>query len=184
MRFFWLVSAAVLTVVPAQADPARDALADFAKCSAISAVIERLQCYDNAAVAAKMALAAPPATQQQAAVETGEEESTGGVLSWFGLSDNKPVKKAEDFGRPPPRADEPKEVTQISASVTKFGRTALGRAIFTLDNGQVWTQIEGDMTEVRDVPSGEEVSVEKAFFGSYSLIFKERNGLVKVRRTK
>jgi hypothetical protein len=184
MRFFWLVSVAALTVLPAQADQARDALSEFAKCSAISAVIERLQCYDNAAVAAKMALAAPPAAQQQAAVETEEEESNGGVMSWFGLSGTKPVKKAEDFGRPAPRVDEPKEMTAISASVTKFARTGLGRAIFTLDNGQVWTQIEGDTTEVRDVPSGEEVTVEKAFFGSYSLVFKERKGLIKVRRTK
>lgn len=185
MRFFWLVSAAALTVLPAQADQAREALSEFAKCSAISAVIERLQCYDNAAVAAKMALAAPPATQQQAAVETEEEEeSSGGMLSWFGLNSNKPVKKAEDFGRPPPRADQPKEVTEISASVTKFGRTGLGRAIFTLDNGQVWTQIEGDTTEVREAVPGDEVTVEKGLFGSYSLVFKERKGLIKVRRTK
>ena len=111
MRIFWLVSAAVLSVVPAQADPAREALSEFAKCSSVSAVIERLQCYDNAAVAAKMALAAPPSAQQQASIQTEEEESSGGVLQWFGLSENKPVKKAEDFGRPPPRADEPKEVT-------------------------------------------------------------------------
>lgn len=182
MRFFWVLSAAVLSVVPAQADPAREALADFARCSGITSVIERLQCYDNAAVAAKMALAAPPAAQQQAAVQT--EEEGGGMLSWFGLSDSKPAKKAEDFGRPPPRADEPKEVTEISGRVSKFSRTGLGKAIFTLDNGQVWTQIEGDTIEVRDASPGDEVTVEKAFFGSYSLVFKERKGLIKVRRTK
>lgn len=184
MRIFWLVSAAVLSVVPAQADPGREALSEFAKCSSVSAVIERLQCYDNAAVAAKMALAAPPSAQQQASIQTEEEESSGGVLQWFGLSENKPVKKAEDFGRPPPRADEPKEVTKIAASVSKFSRTGLGRAIFKLDNGQVWTQIEGDTIEVKDAKPGDEVTVEKAFFGSYSLIFKERKGLIKVRRTK
>lgn len=183
MRFFWLVSAVVLTAVPAHADPAREALSEFAKCSSVSAVIERLQCYDNAAVAAKMALAAPPAAQQQAAVQTEEEES-GGVLQWFGLSESKPVKKAEDFGRPPPPPDAPKEVTAIAARVSKFSRTGLGKAVFTLDNGQVWTQIEGDSLEVRDAHQGDEVTIEKAFFGSYSLIFKERKGLVKVRRNK
>jgi hypothetical protein len=183
MRIFWLVSAALLAIVPAQADPSREALSEFAKCSSISAVIERLQCYDNAAVAAKMALAAPPSAQQQASIQTEEEES-GGVLQWFGLSESKPVKKAEDFGRPPPPPDAPKEVTAIAASVSKFSRTGLGRAIFTLDNGQVWTQIEGDSIEVRDAKPGDEVTVEKAFFGSYSLIFKERKGLIKVRRTK
>ena len=183
MRIFWLVSAVVLTAASAHADPAREALADFAKCSGITAVIERLQCYDNAAVAAKMALASPPGAQQQAAVQTEEEES-GGVMQWFGLSDSKPARKAEDFGRPPPPPDAPKEVTEIGARVSKFSRTALGRAIFTLDNGQVWTQIEGDSYEVRDAKPGDEVTVEKAFMGSYSLIFKERKGLIKVRRTK
>jgi hypothetical protein len=187
MRIFWLVSAAVLTVIPAQADPARDALSEFAKCSSITAVIERLQCYDNAAVAAKMALAAPLA-QQQAAVETEEEEeSSGGVLNWFGLSESKPVKKAEDFGRPPPqRSDAPKEIQEISSRLAKFSRNARGGAVFTLENGQVWSQIEGDTTNVRDPREGEvlDVTVEKSFFGSYSLTFKQRNGLVKVRRTK
>lgn len=183
MRIFWLVSAALLIVAPAHADQTREALSEFAKCSSIPSVIERLQCYDNAAVSAKMALALPPSAQQQASIQTQEDEG-GGVLSWFGLSDSKPTKKPEDFGRPPPRADEPKEVTQISARVSKFSRTGLGRAIFTLDNGQVWTQIEGDSFEVRDAHDGDEVTVEKAFFGSYSLVFKERKGLIKVRRTK
>lgn len=178
MRIFWLVSFAALTALSAQANPARNTLAEVAKCADIAAATERLQCYDTAAIAAKQALAAP----QPAAVETAEED--GGVLTWFGLSQTKPVKKAEDFGRPPPRADEPKEITEISARVSKFSRTGLGKAIFTLDNGQVWTQISGDSTEVRDAQPGDEVTVEKAFMGSYSLIFKERKGLIKVRRTK
>jgi hypothetical protein len=180
VRIFWLVSAVALTVFPAQASPARDALTAVSKCADIAAASERLQCYDNAAAAAKTLLASQPAAQQQA----GAEEDGGGVLAWFGLSETKPVKKPEDFGRPPPRADEPKEITEISARVTKFSRTGLGRAVFTLDNGQVWTQVAGDTTEVRDAKSGDEVTVEKAFMGSYSLIFKERKGLIKVRRTK
>ena len=186
MRFFWLVSAAFLTVVPAQADQAREALSEFAKCSAITVVIERLQCYDNAAVAAKLALAAPaPAGAQQAAV-TEEEEESGGVLNWFGLSNSKPARKPEEFGRPPARAEDPKEVTEISSRLTKLTHNNLGRAVFTLENGQVWTQIEGDTTTVRDQREGEvlDATVSKAFFGSYSLTFKQRNGLVKVRRTK
>jgi hypothetical protein len=192
MRSFWLLSTAALIVsaVPAQADQTRDALAEFAKCSAVTVVIERLQCYDNAAVAAKMALAAPPgAAQQQASVETdadGDDEG-GGVLSWFGLSSGgKPARKAEEFGRPPARAEGPKEITEISSRITKITRNPLGGAIFTLENGQVWTQISGDTTEVRDLSPTEDggVKIERSFFGSYSLVFDERKGLIKVRRTK
>ena len=58
-EFFWLLAAAVVIAAPAQADPARDALAEVAKCSDIPAAAERLQCYDAAAQGAKMAMSRP-----------------------------------------------------------------------------------------------------------------------------
>jgi hypothetical protein len=187
MRSFWLLSAtALIAIGPARADQARDALAEFAKCSAVSAVIERLQCYDNAAAAAKMALAAPPGAAQQASVQNDKEDEGGGVLSWFGLSQEKPATRPEDFGRPPARAEGPKEIEGISSRVTRIAHNGSGHAIFTLENGQVWSQVDGDSTEVRDAREGEnlDVTIEKSMFGSYSLTFKERKGLIKVRRTK
>jgi len=187
MRTFWLLSAAVLIAVPAQADPARDALSEIAKCAEIADAAERLKCFDAAVGGARSALAAPPPAQppvQQAAVKT-EEEEEGGVLAWFGLS--KPATKPEEFGRPPqPVAEGPKEITEISASVLELAKNAYGRSLFVLDNGQVWKQIDGDQTDVRDVAKGEtmKVTIEKAVFGSYALSIEGRRGIVKVRRVK
>jgi uncharacterized protein YdeI (BOF family) len=183
MRHVYLLAAALVFVAPAQADPARDALAAVAKCADIPAAADRLQCYDTAAEAAKMAMSgAPPAAQRQAAVQTQEEEG-GGVLEWFGLQ--RPVTKTEDFGKPPVPTG-PKEIKEISATVVEFAKNAYGRSIFILDNGQVWKQVDGDTTEVRDPSRGEtmQVSIETGMFGSYSLTVKDRTGIVKVRRVK
>lgn len=187
MRIFWFLSAAVLIAVPAQADPARDALSEIAKCADIADGTERLKCFDAAVGGAKSALAAPPPAQapvQKAAVETKEEEE-GGVLAWFGLS--KPATKPEEFGRPPQLvAEGPKEITEISAGVLELAKNAYGRSLFVLDNGQVWKQIDGDTTEVRDPAKGEtmKVTIEKAVLGSYALRVDGRRGIVKVRRVK
>lgn len=185
MRFFWLLAASSALVLPAQADPAREALAQIAKCADVAAAAERLACYDAAASGAKNALATTPAVEQKVAVQTQEEEEGGGVLEWFGLS--KPVTKAEDFGRPPaPVTAGPKEVTSISSNVVELAKNAYGRSIFVLGNGQVWKQVDGDQTEVRDPRKGEAmtVSIEKGLLGSFSLRIEGRNGIVKVRRVK
>jgi hypothetical protein len=185
MRSFWLLAAVAVVAAPAQADPARDALAEVAKCSDIPGAADRLQCYDAAAQSAKTAMSAPvqaPVQQQAAAKPAKEEDEGGGVLSWFGLE--RPVTKTEDFGKPPmPTAQ---EVNKISATVVEFAKNPYGRSIFILDNGQVWKQIDGDQTEVRDPSRGEtlKVAIETGMFGSYSLTVEGRNGIVKVRRVK
>lgn len=187
MRIFWLLATTALIAVPAHADPARDALTRIAKCADIAGAVERLQCYDEAAAEAKTAMSAPAAAapQQQAAVE--EKDEGGGVLEWFGLESKKPVTKPEEFGKPPaPVASGPKEITEISSDVLELAKNAYGRSVFVLSNGQVWKQIDGDTTEVRDPGKGElmKVTIEKGLFGSYSLSIDGRRGIVKVRRVK
>jgi hypothetical protein len=167
-------------VFPAHAETARGTLAEIAKCADIAAATERLQCYDTAAATAKTILAAP---QPQAASETEEE---GGVLAWFGLASKKPITKPEDFGKTPEEVAGPKEISEISATVTEFAKNAYGKALFILDNGQIWKQIDGDSVEVAAPRQGATmaVKIEKGFMGSFSLTVEGRNGLIKVRRIK
>lgn len=183
MRIFWLLATAAVVAIPASANPAKDALIEVAKCADVAAATERLACYDKAAAGAKTALTAAPV--QEAAVQT-EEEEEGGVLRWFGLAESKPVTKKEEFGMQPKIKEGSKEITEISSNVLEFAQNALGRSIFILDNGQVWKQIDGDVTVVRGPKNGEQISVtiEKTFMGSYSLKIEGRNGLIKVRRVK
>lgn len=91
------------------------------------------------------------------------------------------VPKAEDFGKP---VAPPPEVAQVVAVVTQLSRTARGRALFVLDNGQTWRQLDGDDAQVLEPPSGTalKVTIERGLFGSYRLMIEGRNGLVRVRR--
>ena len=135
-----------------------DAPPEFAKCAAIGNASERLKCYDAAADRLGFGLPAAP---------------------------RDPVTKPQEFGKAPPPQRE-NEVKEISASVVEFSKTPRGRAVFVLDNGQTWRQIDADTAEVREPESGRpmRVSIETGVFGSYNLLIEGRAGLVKVRRLK
>ena len=177
MRTFLLASILVLTAGTAHADATRDALADFVKCADIADTAKRLECFDAATVRGKAALAAPVPTPPQA-----KEKS---LLDWFGFSKPAPVIKPEDFGKPAPEPG-PGEVTQITGTVLEFAKTARGKAVFILENGQVWRQLDSDRTEVQPLPQGVamKVTIETGVLGSYNLTIEGRNGLVKVSRLK
>ena len=68
----------------------------------------------------------------------------------------------------------------------EFAKTARGKALFVLENGQVWRQIDGDGTVVLDPPQGKtmKVLIERGLLGSYNLTIEGRNGLIKVTRIK
>jgi hypothetical protein len=135
-----------------------DAPPDFGKCAAIGNAAERLKCYDAAADRAGFGLPSPP---------------------------REPVTKPEEFGNTPPPA-RANEVKELSATVVEFSKTPRGRALFVLDNGQTWRQLDSDTTEVREPPGGQpmRVSIETGAFGSYNLAIEGRAGSVKVRRLK
>ena len=183
----WAGVMAVCCVGVAGASPARDAMTAVAKCAEISGTDERLQCFDAAAASVRTVLAD---ADRQAEAARKQEEEGGGVLAWFGFTqDGPPVTKAEDFGIAPAkntRPDAPKEITEISASVQEFAKTPLGKSIFILDNGQIWRQLDGDQTEVQHRSSSGpmNVRIEKAFMGSYSLFIEGTKKMVKVRRLK
>ena len=89
----------------------------------------------------------------------------------------------EEFGKPPP---EPKGITEITSDVLEFAKTPYGKALFILDNGQVWRQLDADSTNVLAPPAGTKmkVTIEVGVFGSYNLTIQGRNALIKVTRLK
>ena len=178
MRIACALYVAILIAAPAYADDARDALEAIAKCADVTDSAERLKCYDAAAPKAKSALAAPPQPAQPA-------KETGVTIQNYGLPRTQPVMKAEDYGKPPSPPG-PQEITSISSAVVEFAKTARGKALFFLANGQVWRQLDADGTELPFPPAGTtmKVTVENGVFGSYNLTIEGRNGLIKVTRLK
>ena len=155
----------------AHADPSEDTLPEIARCAGIADSAARLKCFDAAALRADSARAAHQAEEPRGRVE--------------GLEHSGPpqtVTRTEDFGKPPP----PPKITQITATVLELARTARGRAIFILDSGQVWRQLDGDDTDVQDPQPGKpmKVSIKRAFLANFNLTIEGRNGLIRVRRVK
>jgi len=159
----------------AHAEVTGDASAEIARCAAIADSAARLKCFDAAAQRASRAPAAQPATQ-----------APGG--DGLGFSPPQGATREEDFGKPPP----PPRMTRITATVTELARTLRGRAIFILDNGQVWRQPDNDDVTVQDPYPGKamKVAIGMNFVGSlfggyaYNLTIEGRNDLVRVYRVR
>lgn len=180
MRIHIAAAILFLAVGPVHADPARDALTNLVKCADITDASQRLACFDAATAGARAALAAPaPAA---AAAPPAKEKN---IIDWFGFPKSQPVTKTEDFGKPAPEPA-PNEVTEISSNVLEFAKTARGKALWVLENGQVWRQIDGDNTDVYAPGTGEtmKVTIETGVFNSYNLVIAGRKGLIKVTRLK
>jgi hypothetical protein len=154
----------------------RDVVTDMVKCADIQDPPKRLECFDAAAVRARGALAAPPPPPPQT-----KEKS---LMDWFGFSKSPPVTRPEDFGKAPEPG--PNEVTQVSSNVLEFAKTVRGKAVFILENGQVWRQIEGDSTVVQPPAPGTtmKVTIETGFLSSYNLTILGQGGIIKVNRLK
>jgi hypothetical protein len=89
--------------------------------------------------------------------------------------------RPQDFGSP---VAPPVELAQITAVVREFFKTPHGGAVFVLDNGQTWRQLESDNVAVREPDPGKalNVTISRGLFGSYNLAIEGRNRVVKVRR--
>jgi len=87
--------------------------------------------------------------------------------------------------KPEPPAGAPEEDQEIRAIVMQVEFSKTQRFIVTLDNGQVWRQIEGDVTRAHFHKSGDAVTVSHGVFGSYVLVIDGHNlGMFKVHRVR
>ena len=174
MRKVILASMFLFAAGAVHADPTQEALQEVVRCSGIKDPGERLKCFDAAAPRAKSALVEQEAKEKR------------GILDWFGFGrPRKPVTKPEEFGKPAP-VPPGGEITQITATVIEFATTPRGKAVFILDNGQVWRQLDGDDTRVLEPDPGTpmKVTIEIGFLENYRLTIEGRRAFIRVRRLK
>ncbi len=152
-------------------------------CALVAEEAARLACYDaafgkpsattraatasdarsvQAAVGATAAAVVAPATET---VSSGPHES-------FGLSEAD--KRARTL-------QESAKRTNVSSKVTQVSSRPEGQLLLTLEDGQVWAQLERD-TRFRARP-GDRVTIRKASLGSYLLVGPDRIA-TRVRRVK
>jgi hypothetical protein len=173
MRLIILLLLASIALL-VHADTPNEALSEVVRCGGIADAVERLKCFDAVVPRAKSALAEP------------EKKESRGILDWFGFGrPREPVTKPEQFGKPAPVLPGG-EINQITSTIVEFGYTPRGKAIFILDNGQVWRQIDGDDVRVIEPDPGKpaKVTIEIGLLENYNLTIQGRNGLIRVRRVK
>ncbi|MBK6672439.1 MAG: hypothetical protein IPG49_02805 [Proteobacteria bacterium] len=94
-------------------------------------------------------------------------------------ADPTPPAAAPRVAAPPPAkapAPAPAPAQPVTGRITAVSRLANDRFAITLDNGQVWTQLERDLSA--EVRAGDTVQIRPAMLGSWML---ETRGGVKTR---
>jgi hypothetical protein len=162
-RYPFLLSGALAAlVVPALASAA----AATHQCSQLWDDALRLNCYD-------MAFGKPRAPESAASATTAPASSAAPVVvapaaaGIAATTATAPVSAAT----PPAGAASPEKAKQsdsVVTTVTAIGKTLDGRFRATLDNGQVWQQLE--LYPPVTVKVGDRVTLRRASFGSHQLV--------------
>jgi hypothetical protein len=162
---------------------AADPLAGLLACRELTDATARLACFDRetAALAHAPALAAAPITTPATTSPTTPttipatpSPATPAAPSLtpeqkFGLSSTAIAAKEEPAGTPAPKE------TKLQARITALALAGDGRTLFTLDNSQVWRQLEADGTDVM-ARLGDPVTISRGLLGSYWLQLKTGRG--------
>ncbi len=173
-RLWMLALPGALLIAAGGAARAQSVSARLTACARIAEDGARLACYDRlSAGLAPVAPAAPTADKTPsppAAARSGADMPHRAAASGA----------ADDFGLPPkpaPRVSEDRRRTVIIAEVR---RTATGKLVFHMENGQVWRQVESKpMPPIRP---GMTATVKKGVLGSYLLRVARQT--VRVRRIR
>ena len=135
--------------------------AGFMDCASEQDDARRLACFDAAVARARAqppvaaeAPSAAPTVAAAAAVPLSKEER-------FGLRGDLKEEKAK-------KAPELAELQELRATVTKVAAKPHGELVLTLDNGQVWYEIQAN-SGIR-VKTGDQVTIKSGALGSYSVV--------------
>ncbi len=127
------------------------------------------------AAAPTPAVAAPAAPVAAAAAPASVATSQQQQEAQFGAEDIKKSARNAD--------GQPDSVEAISGVIKQCAYSPLGRAILTLDNGQVWRQIDGDTDHFRG-KAGDVAHIERSSVGGYNLTTEGHTQMVKVQRVR
>lgn len=160
-----LLAAATLLALPASA---QTVASQIQACQAIADAQARLACYDRVShgqpvpsappPSAPQAYAPPPAAAPNYTTQFGEEEV--GVVS--------PAH----------------QLRFIISAITDYKVDLRGKFTVSLANGQVWKQIEGDVTVALPRISATRVRIERGLLGSFNLTFNGMKPEYKVKRIR
>jgi hypothetical protein len=148
--------------MPAVAASPTMSVSELTHCAQITAIDQRLACYDTLA-ASKMATTVPA----PAAAKPGTAAAAAGAAAAASpvTVPTPPPPPAGGFGMSTHVAPVEQGVQQVNAHVLNGSVDRQGNVYVALDNGQTWTYVD------RDGPPeiGDEVEIRRASLGSYLL---------------
>ena len=171
---------------------AAEPLAGLLACRTLTDSAARLACFDRESAAlatapaaslaavppapsssaptATTAAAQAPAVPQTAPAPTAAEHPAAALdpKESFGLSGSAIAANEEAAGT------RPAKLAKIESRVVGLSLTGNGRTVFTLENSQMWRQIESDGDMLARL--GDVATISRGFLGSYWLQFKSGRG--------
>lgn len=183
-RLQHLFPAFVLGLLIAQTAHGLEFPQELIDCRAIASATVRLGCYDQLADAHAASAnhpaqtgAAEKAAPAAAAVTTAATATSEPAVNFsqealFGKTVAELEKSVQE-------ATGAAEINQIEARVSKIKTFATGYAVITLDNGQVWKQV--DSSRLR-LSGNDQITIRRAAFGSFMLRKTGRKTIMRVKR--
>ena len=164
--------------------PAAHAADTAAKCLGIDDDRARLACYDEAYGRTATTHASAPAVAAGAPVAATAATAAAATATPARPPAPTPEQARQNFGLSAEKVLGPQGgPTEIKAKVAAVQANEItGRAVVTLDNGQVWQQVEETRATKRP-RAGDEVIIREASLDSYLMVTPER-GSARVRRVR
>lgn len=158
------------------AQPALTAEEALTKCRHIEEIAERVVCYDKIVDSRLSTVTSDMDSGDRVEATTVPETTVSDAVpdaqSLFGTNDAEAKRIVETL-----LAIE--QIDEIQAIVTDVRKSATRKLTVTLDNGQIWRQLDSQRLRLK---SGEAVIVRKASLGSYLLEKRSGSRSIRVKR--
>lgn len=176
----WVASLTFIFLVSTGFEAKSETLSDALKqCSQVSNSLKRLVCYDKLVLRADgLQNSDLPELRQEH--QANRPASTGTGKPYRSGADNMTQEQA--FGMEEKMEQQRREeVSSISSFVVSVKKDAFNKRKITLDNGQVWQEMEASRLTLKQ---GDQVTVERGMLGSFYLTKKGSNRQSRVKRSK
>jgi hypothetical protein len=175
---------AVLPVLGWAADPQLDAAR---QCTQLKDSLQRLVCYDKALMEGPAAPATAPVTRAAPASPARSVAPAPAPAAPAVVATPAPVAApalGDESVKTRKQRSIPEEPTSLEAKVTEAREIRQATYRLTLDNGQVWQQM--DMSSIFQVAAGDTVRIEKGALGGFRMarVSNGRSGWVRVARVQ
>lgn len=140
---------------------------------------ERLACYDSAVKALGAEARAASDVREREAKAAKAAAAAAAAAAATQAAAAAEAERKDSFGK---AAAESGTVSELTAAITEVLKDSTGKAVFILDNGQIWRQADG--FTLPNAKVGTSVTIKRGALGSFRLVPANSNRSVQVVRMR